>query len=127
MKSVSSTNFGEDLRKLQKSVGQTVQKTLRRQFGKIIKVHESGVNLVQVLLDDGRLAGGGRFVRLKNSPSEIAHRFGKTRRGLRVEVLYGGEAEQSMTAEIIASEQEEKQTLLVPNEVSRNGLFGLFQ
>lgn len=126
MKHLSTTRAGEERRKAYSETIKQAHTTLRRVYGKIHKIDEGVKNKVVVVLGDGTLAGGGRFIPLTNAPLDIAARWGHVREGLLVEVVYAGEAETHAMATIIGSDEDENVDLLIDPEISVNGLYAIF-
>lgn len=125
-RALPKSRLGQSLKDLDARLGRLDQEVLRRLYGEVSTVDPGGRNLVQVRQADGSLVAGGRWLRLKNSPLEIAHRFGALRVGLKVEVLVSGQGHISPVAELIASEREEATTLLFPNDIGKDGLYKAF-
>lgn len=127
MSTISTTKYGERLRKQEQKLSHSSQKPVRLLFGIIEEVDEKSRNLITVRLLDGSLLSGGRWIRLNNGPLEIIHRVGKLRKGLGVKILYSGDAEQNAIAELSSDFDETAISLLIPNEIDKNKLYGIFQ
>lgn len=101
----STTVSGEEQRVKTLGHNRSNFKGVQQNFGTIIDVHPV-LPLVKVIFEDNKAVAGNNWVGLSHSVMDIAHRFGKLRKGLRVLISHSGEAENVVTAEIVGFEGE---------------------
>jgi hypothetical protein len=100
-RSTSPSNIGQEhARQASQAVQRPAQKSVRRLRGKIAGVHPS-VGQIKVLLDSGKLAKGGGWVPIINSPDDIALRFGTLEAGQIVILSFTSDLEKDATAEVV--------------------------
>lgn len=123
-----TTNLGEATRQAERSaigsagLGGVVQTV----YGKIVKIDPSKP-LIQVKeLNGGTVIAGGRFIPVNHSVREIAERWGKLKKGMKVLVQYSGPDQGNASAWIIKDADETlAEDSLEDNSISM-GLYKIF-
>jgi len=126
MSNISTTKFGEEARKRDQRFFQVAQKSTMTIRGTIDEVEPNGRNLVKVMLKGGTVTD---WMPLNNGALEIAQKVGRLRGGneLGVKVTYTGEGVQNAFAELSLNAGEKPIGLLIDNDISKDGLYGIFQ
>jgi hypothetical protein len=120
------TSGGESARQLEKAVAGDAGNTIHTVYGKIVKV-DSGKPLIQVRnLQSGAMLAGSRFMPVNHSVREIAERWGKLKKGMKVLVQYTGPDQGDASAWIIKDADETlMEDSLEENTISM-GLYKIF-
>jgi len=99
---------------------------VRMAYGTISEVHESR-SLVKAYADDTHKLANGKWIPLCHSPREIAERFGKLKRGMRIICLFSG-PDGSTAFGLVCGEEGEKNanTPVPPNNAQQRAhkIFG---
>jgi hypothetical protein len=98
---------------------------IRQIFGTIYEIHPERP-LIKAYTDSGGDIANGDFISLNHSTQEIAEKFGKVRKGMRVNVLYTGPNGASANATIIGTEGERNINEPLVENTAERGLFAIF-
>jgi hypothetical protein len=122
-----ASSLGEDARQTQQDVGgfSGLESGVRQTSGRITEVHEEKP-VIKAYTDKGVPLGNGGWIPLNHSVADIAERWGKLRRKLRVLVSYSGPDGRGANATIIGEEDDtEGQGTQIENDINES-LYEIF-
>lgn len=115
----STTKFQEDSRQSEQQMDRmpSVYESIRQVYGTITDIHPE-LLLVKVMTDQGVKVASDDYIPLNHSVSDIIERWGKLRRGMRVQVVYSGPDGIAANATIIGIEGDrEGEGTMLENDI----------
>lgn len=122
-----TTITGESQRDTEKAISAlpNMYDGLRQETATIREVHPEKP-LVKIVTDKGFTIGGGAWVPLSHSPADIAERWGRLRKGLRVSAIYSGPDGRGAIATIIGVEDDKEGDGTQLDNNIKEGLYEIF-
>lgn len=104
-----TTSLGEAQRTSQNQMASMpgLQSSIQMAYGVISEVHDTKP-LIKAVTDDGRYICSNKWILLSHSLDEIVARFGRIRKGMRVQISYTGPDGAQATALIVGVEGEKQ-------------------